>query len=200
MDKKLTIEGIIKDGIAIGLRNFFSILGVLILWVLTIWIPYVNVGTTIALSTLPMGLSKGNVMSPLEIFDPKYRVKMGEFFVTTGLKMLAIIPAYLFLVVPAIILSLSWSLAMYLVIGHEKNPSEALTESNNLTDGHKWTMFFGTAILVIAFMIVFYLFNLITPILGLLVMLVFMPILLGARAHIYKKLVLEGETTEEVTE
>ena len=199
MDNNLTIEGIIKDGVAIGLKNFFSILGVVVLWVLTIWIPYINVGTTIAVTTLPMGLSKGKVMSPLEIFDPKYRVKMGEFFVTTGLKMLAIVPAYLFLVVPAIILSLSWSLAMYLVIGHDKNPSEALTESNNLTDGHKWTMFFGNLILVVAFMIVFYLFNLITPILGLIVMLVFMPIMLGARTHIYKKLVLEAETAE-VTE
>ncbi|MCF6366800.1 MAG: hypothetical protein L3J35_11420 [Bacteroidales bacterium] len=200
MDKNLTIEGIIKDGIAIGLKNFLSILGVLVLWVLTIWIPYINVGTTIAVTTLPMGLSKGNVMSPLEIFDPKYRIKMGEFFVTIGLKMLAMYPAILFMIVPAIILNLSWSLAMYLVIGHEKNPSEALTESNNLTDGHKWTMFFANLILVVAFLIVFYLFSWIHAILGLLVLLVFMPIMLGAKTHIYKKLVLEGASTEEVTE
>jgi len=198
MEKKLTIEGILKDGVAIGLKNFLSILGAIVLWVLTIWIPYINVGTTIAIVTLPMGLSKGNVMSPTEIFDPKYRKFMGEFFITVGLKQLAMIPAYLFLVVPAIILSLAWSQAIYLVIGHGKNPAEALTESNKLTDGYKWTMFLGMLILVVAFYIVFYLFTLITPFLGFIILLLFMPILLGARTHIYKKLVLgTDEDTKE---
>ncbi len=197
MDKKLTIEGILKDGVAIGLKNFLSILGAIVLWVLTIWIPYINVGTTIAISTLPMGLSSGKVMSPLEIFDSKYRMFMGEYFVTTGLKLIAIIPAALFLYVPAIILSLAWSQALYLVIGHGKNPSEALSESNKLTDGYKWTMFLGLFILIIAFYIVFYLFTLITPILGIILMLLFFPILLGAQTHIYKKLVLETYNTEE---
>ena len=197
MDKKLTIEGILKDGVAIGLKNFLSILGAIILWILTIWIPYINVGTTIAISTLPLGLSSGKVMSPLEIFDSKYRMFMGEYFVTTGLKLIAIIPASFFLFVPAIILSLSWSQALYLVIGYGKNPSEALSESNKLTDGHKWTIFLGLFILVIAFYIVFYLFTLITPILGFILMLLFIPILLGAQTHIYKKLVIEAYNTEE---
>ncbi len=191
MDKNLTIEGILKDGVAIGLKNFLSILGAIILWVMTIWIPYINVGTTIAIVTLPLGLSKGTVMSPTEIFDSKYRKFMGEFFITIGLKQLAMIPAYLFMVVPGIILSLAWSQAIYLVIGHGKNPSEALTESNKLTDGYKWTIFLGLFILIIAFFIVYYLFTLITPILGIILVLLFIPFLLGARTHIYKKLVLE---------
>ncbi len=199
MDKKLTIEGILKEGVAIGLKNFFSILGAIILWVLTIWIPYINVGTTIAIVTLPMSLGKGNIMSPTEIFNPKYRKYMGEFFVTIGLKQLGLIPAYLFMVIPAIVLSLAWSQAIYLVIGHDKNPSEAISESNKLTDGYKWTMFLGLFILIIAFYIVFYLFTLITPILGAILLLLFFPFLLGARAHIYKKLVL-GESEETVTE
>ena len=198
MNKKLTIEGILKEGVAIGLKNFLSILGAIVLWVLTIWIPYINVGTTIAIVTLPMGLSKGNVMSPTEIFDPKYRKFMGEFFITVGLKQLAMIPAFLFLIIPGIILSLAWSQAIYLVIGHGKNPAEALSESNKLTDGYKWTMFLGLFILVIAFEIVFYLFTLITPILGFILLLLFFPILLGAQTYIYKKLVLEtGEDTTE---
>ncbi len=205
MNNNLTIEGIIKNGITIGLKNFFSILGVLVLWVLTIWIPYVNVGTTIAVTTLPIGLSKGNVMSPLEIFDSKYRIKMGDFFVTIGLMTLAINPAILFMVIPAIILGLSWSLALFLVIAHDKNPSEALTESNKLTDGHKWTMFFANLILSFAITIVvgiflflyaqyeigFFLF------LAVISVLIFIPIMLGVKTHVYKKLVLERYEIEE---
>ena len=191
MEKKLTIEGILKEGVAIGLKNFLSILGAIVLWLLTIWIPYINVGTTIAIAMLPMGLSKGKVMSPLEIFDSKYRKFMGEYFITTGLQQLAIVPAALFLLVPAIILSLAWSQAIYLVIGHGKNPSEALTLSNKLTDGYKWTMFLGIFVLLIAFLIVYYIFSAITPVLGVILSLLFMPIILGAKSYIYKKLVLE---------
>lgn len=44
-------------------------LGATVLWLLTIWIPYLNVGTTIAMATIPIELSKGKVISPLFIFD-----------------------------------------------------------------------------------------------------------------------------------
>lgn len=191
MEKKLTIEGILKDGVEIGLKNFASIIGAVILWLLTIWIPYINVGTTIAISTLPIGLSKGKVMSPTEIFDAKYRKNFGEFFVTIGLQQLAIIPALLFMIVPGIILSLAWSQAIYLVIGHGINPSQAITESNKLTNGHKLTMFLGTFALMFALFISFFIFSQISDALGVLVLILASPIILGARTHIYKKLVLE---------
>ena len=91
--KKITVTGVLSEGIGLGIKNAVSMLGATVLWLLTIWIPYLNVGTTIAMNTIPIELSKGKVISPLFIFDGKYRKYMGEYFTLIGLMYLAIIPA-----------------------------------------------------------------------------------------------------------
>lgn len=78
--KKITVTGVLSEGIGLGIKNAVSMLGATVLWLLTIWIPYLNVGTTIAMNTIPIELSKGKVISPLFIFDGKYRKYMGEYF------------------------------------------------------------------------------------------------------------------------
>ena len=45
--EKLDIMQTIKDGVQYGLKNFFPLLLMVILYVVTVWIPYLNVGTTI---------------------------------------------------------------------------------------------------------------------------------------------------------
>ena len=79
MNKKLDFKELLTNTITIGLKNFPSLIGCVVLWILTIWIPYVNVGTTIAIFTLPAALSKGKIISPLEIFNKKYFKFMGEY-------------------------------------------------------------------------------------------------------------------------
>ena len=108
---------------------------------LTIWIPYLNVGTTIAMATIPIELSKGKVISPLFIFDGKYRKFMGEYFTLIGLMYLAIIPALFFMIVPGIIISIGWSLAIYILLDKGVAPGEAMIQSNKATYGYKWTIF-----------------------------------------------------------
>ena len=73
MNKKLNIIATIKDGVAIALVNYLSLVAAAALYVLTIWIPYLNVGTTIAMSSLPAEMAKGNVVNPLFIFKGEYR-------------------------------------------------------------------------------------------------------------------------------
>lgn len=63
-ERKITVMGVIQEGIGVGLKNSLSLLGAIVLWILTIWIPYINVGTTIAIYTIPVALSKGKVISP----------------------------------------------------------------------------------------------------------------------------------------
>ena len=58
MEKKLAFNQILSEGMQIGLKNIASVLGAVILWILTLWIPYLNVGTTIALFTMPIELAK----------------------------------------------------------------------------------------------------------------------------------------------
>ena len=71
MDKKLVFKDVLSNGVSTGLKNFLSLIGCVVLWLLTVWIPYINVGTTIAIITLPAALSKGAVISPLEIFNKR---------------------------------------------------------------------------------------------------------------------------------
>lgn len=140
--KKLDFAETLKDSIEIGVKNAPSIVVAVALWLVTIWIPYINIGTTIAISLLPVELAKGNVINPLAIFDSKYRRYMGEFLITWGLMVIPIYIAFIFMIVPGIVLALSWALSFYFLIDKGKNPMQAIKASNDATYGNKWTMFF----------------------------------------------------------
>lgn len=62
--RKITVLSVLNEGYLLGVKNAASIIVATILWLVTIWIPYLNVGTTIAMATLPVALSKGKVISP----------------------------------------------------------------------------------------------------------------------------------------
>jgi hypothetical protein len=141
IEKKLSVLPTIKDGIAISLRNLGPILVNVLLWVLTIWIPYLNVGTTIGLMVgIVSKASKGESIDMTDIFDPKYRKYMGEFFLSSGLVGMGSCAGLVFGIIPGIVISLAWSLTLLLVIDKGKNPTEAITISNNCTYGYKWHM------------------------------------------------------------
>lgn len=163
----ISIGQVITEGINIGFSNFVTIFVGALLTLITIWIPYLNVGTVIALQTLPvvLGRKDGQSTSPTFVFDGKYRQYMGEYFTLSGLKSLSLFPAFLFLIIPGIIISLGWSQALYLMIDKEIAPGEALIQSAKITQGYKATIFFTGVVLAIligiAFGIVMWLLNLI---------------------------------------
>lgn len=194
VQKKITVIGVIKDGVGIGLKNLVSLLVATLLWFITLWIPYLNVGTTIAMMTIPIELSKGEIISPTFIFDEKYRKYMGEFFTLIGLMMIAIIPASFFMLIPACIIFISWSLAIFIMIDKEISPSEALIQSNKATYGYKWTIFFTNLAVTIPFLILISLFIRIPflgPILSFCLILILLVTTLGCTAVIYKNLTTE---------
>jgi hypothetical protein len=142
MSEKFTVIDTIKDGIAIGSKNIGPILVNVLLWVITIWIPYLNVGTTIGLMAgIVTKASRGEVIPVTEIFDPKYRRYMGEFFLTSGLIGLGVGAGLFFFFIPGIVIAIAWSLAILLVVDKGKNPTEAITMSNNCTYGYKKKIF-----------------------------------------------------------
>lgn len=147
--KKLDFAETLKESIEIGVKNAPSVVVAVALWLVTIWIPYINIGTTIAISLLPVELAKGNVINPLSIFDSKYRRYMGEYLITTGLMVIPIYIAFIFLIIPGIVLSLSWALAFYFLIDKGKNPMQAIKASNDATYGNKWTMFFVMLVFIV---------------------------------------------------
>ncbi|MBQ3673567.1 MAG: hypothetical protein II928_03745 [Paludibacteraceae bacterium] len=152
--KKLPIFATLAEGCKIGLVNFFSLLGVTILYLLTIWIPYLNVGTTIAVSSLPAELAKGKMINPAFIFDGKYRKNMGEFFILYSLMTGAVAVGLLFGLIPGLVISIAWTYAIVIFVDKDLNALESLRESNRITYGNKWRMFGVVFLLVIFFYII----------------------------------------------
>jgi len=140
--KKLSISAVYVDSFTIALKNCLSLVGAIVLWLLTIWLPYINVGTTIGILALPLELSRGHIISPTAIFKAEYRKRMGEVFIYFALLYLAVFAGMLFLFIPGIVISFAFSMGIYILLDHRVNPLEALTQSNELTYGNKWRMFF----------------------------------------------------------
>ncbi|MBQ7530522.1 MAG: hypothetical protein IJT12_02295 [Paludibacteraceae bacterium] len=205
--KKLDVMATIKDGFAIALVNYVSLILTAVLYVLTVWIPYLNVGTTIAMASLPAEMAKGNVVNPLFIFDGKYRKNMGEFFILMALMGGAILIGFFFGIIPGLVLSIAWSFAAVLFVDKDMNALEALRESNRLTYGNKWRIFGATILVGIALGIITgiisALFNIghvswlmtIGTIINMIIDLCAAPAMLGIEASIYKQLT-SGEIIE----
>ncbi len=198
-ENKINLVGVLQEGALLGVKNAASLVAAVILWVLTIWIPYINVGTTIALNSIPIAMSKGEVISPLFIFDAKYRKYMGEYFQLQGLQSISLIPAYLFMIVPGIIIAIGWSLSLYIMLDKGVSPSEAMTRSTQCTYGYKWTIFGVIALLTIAFYILAAILGLIPYLGGILVLVLLIAlisIMLACMAVIYRDLTAEVASQE----
>jgi uncharacterized membrane protein len=112
-----------------------------------------------------------------------------------------IVAGMVLFVIPGLVIALAWSLALLLMIDKGLNPVEALTKSNQLTTGHKWTIFAAQLVVVIGFVILSAIFGLLGvfgKVLLVLVAVLVFPLLLGFQAAIYR--VLAGEPQAESLE
>ena len=96
------------------------------------------------------------------IFDGHYRKYMGEFFNLMGLMAISLIPAFLFLIIPGIIISYGWSQAYYLMFDKEIAPSEAMMQSTKITYGYKSTLFWIDLLIAVVVSIFFGIINFLT--------------------------------------
>ncbi len=197
MEKKLEVGAIVSNGIALGLKNFVPLLVNGILWILTIWIPYLNVGTTIGLVTIAAKVGRGeSAISSTEIFNPQYRKYMGEFFLVFGFLIIGNLAGTALMVLPAIVIGIAWSLAPLLVLDKGMSPLDALKKSNDLTYGSKWTIFLGLLaleiVIVVVMMILAFIGMKIHQVVGAILMLgvlaLVVPVLIGAQGYIYNQL------------
>jgi hypothetical protein len=188
----VSVGDIVSNGINNGLKNFVPLLLTGILYVITVWIPYLNLGTTIGLFDIIAKIARGEKISPSDIFDPKYRQRIGDFFL-----LLAILGAgYLagnLIPGAGIVIGMAWMLALPMFVDKGVNPMDALTESNRLTYGNKLNVFLGFFVLGIIIGVGLLILSLIGglidatlgAILVFLAMLVALPIELGAFAYVY---------------
>lgn len=204
---KLPFKETLSEAIQIGSKNLLSLIAVSVLYLVTIWIPYLNIGTTIAMQLIPAELAKGKVIDPLFIFDGKYRKNMGEYFILIGLELMALIPAFLLLIAPGFVLAMAWSLAVLLFVDKDMKALDALRKSNELTYGYKWRIFWLTFLFALCLQVISGIVGGICGYLGLeglgaclgmIIGLLFVPFALGLDAVIYRNLTAEEPKAEEV--
>ncbi|MBS3742461.1 MAG: hypothetical protein KGY74_10105, partial [Candidatus Cloacimonetes bacterium] len=185
-----------SNGFSYGFRNVLNLFGAIFLWIITIWIPYINIGTTIGIVSLIVHMSKGETISPTLIFDAKYRKNFGEFFLLCGFNFIGVYIASLLLIIPGLVLRVAWGQSLYLFLDKNFAPLKALRKSNEITYGKKWTIFLGKIILMIILGIIFailvWIFSEIWSFLGglftIIGIILIIAIAMGVNAYIYKVL------------
>jgi len=203
---KLPFKETLGEACQIGLKNILSLIAVTLLYIVTIWIPYINVGTTLAMSALPAELAKGRVIDPFFIFESKYRKNMGEYLILGMIEFGAMLLAMCFLIVPVFVLGLSWSLAVLLFVDKGMKPLDALHASNELTYGYKWRIFGLVFVLSVCLGIVDGIVvgictaidqNVLAAVFNGIISILFVPFALGLDAVIYRNLTREEEPKAE---
>ena len=142
MENKLNFQQTLVDGVNLGIKNVANLLLMVFLYVVTIWIPYLNVGTTIGFYKNIIALSKGEDVVPLSIFSKDNYKNLGDFFLLMGLQTAGISAGAAFMLLPSIVVALAWQFAMYFFLDKGTSPLKSLSLSYNVTLGEKWTLFF----------------------------------------------------------
>ena len=139
--EKLDIMQTIKDGVRYGLQNFLPLLLMVLLYVVTFWIPYLNVGTTIGLYKAVIGVGRGESIDPVSIFAKDNFKNLGGFFLLLGLLYMGITVACFFMLIPGIVMSIAWGFAIYFFLDKKVSPLKSLQLSYDTTYGNKWRIF-----------------------------------------------------------
>ncbi|MBO4841877.1 MAG: hypothetical protein J5478_00700 [Bacteroidales bacterium] len=139
--EKLDIMQTIKDGVQYGLKNFFPLLLMVILYAVTVWIPYLNIGTTIGLYKAVIGIGRGETIDPTSIFSKDNFKNLSGFFLLLGLLYIGIVVACFFMFIPGMVMSIAWGFAVYFFLDKKVSPLKSLQLSYDSTYGNKWRIF-----------------------------------------------------------
>ena len=148
--EKLDIMKTIKDGVQYGLKNFPLLLLMVILYFVTVWIPYLNVGTTIGLYKAIIGIGRGETIDPTSIFAKENFQNLSGFFLLLGLLYIGTIVACCFMFIPGIVMGIAWGFAIYFFLDKKVSPLKSLQLSYDSTFGNKWRIFAVELLCVIA--------------------------------------------------
>lgn len=139
---EFNLANILQHSFQRGVKYLVPVLVNSVLWILTIWIPYLNVGTTIGLTIgIITKMARDESIEMTEIFKPEYRKNMGEYFLVMGFIMAGVMAGMIFLYIPGIVIGVAWMLAPLFVIDKGMTPIDAISKSNSVTYGKKWTIF-----------------------------------------------------------
>lgn len=188
----ITLKEAIIEPFVMTCKNIGWLLLTVLLYSATCWIPYINIGTTIAMMNLPSALARGQKFSPLYLFEAKYRKYMGEYLTMFGNYILVAFASIPFMGIPFLITIYGWSFAPLLLIDKEVNTSEAFTLSTKMTYGYKLKMWLSAFIIEFTFILAI-LITFVTGVIPFLLVLFFMMLSPAMTAVFYKHLVVELE-------
>lgn len=188
----ITLKEALVEPFVMTCKNIGWLLLTVLLYAVTSWIPYINIGTTIAMMNLPSALARGQKFSPLYLFEAKYRKYMGEYLTMFGNYILVALASIPFMGIPFLITIYGWSFAPLLLIDKEVNTSEAFTLSTKMTYGYKLKMWLSAFIIEFA-LIVAVLITMFTGFIPVLLVLFFMMLSPAMTAVFYKHLVIERD-------
>lgn len=189
MENKLNFTQTFADAFKLGMANAVNLLLTVILYVLTVWIPYLNVGTTIGFFKIVAALSKGEAIDPLSIFSKQNYKGLGDFFLLMGLETAGLGAAGVFFFIPAIVLGIAWKYSMLFFVDKGLSPLKSLSTSYDTTCGEKWRIFFIYAAAGLAVCLVAGIFASIPKVGGVLAFLVLIAaiaFMIGLEAVMYK--------------
>ena len=134
--EKIDIIKTIKDGCTLGFKNFWPLVLTSLLYVITCWIPYVNVGTTVGFYKAIIAIGKGEKIDPLAIFNKENYAYFSDFFLLMGLMCMGMIVAGLLFLAP--VMAIAWMFAFFFMIDKKLPALKALNLSYKATLGEKW--------------------------------------------------------------
>jgi len=138
----LSISDILNNSFQINKKYKFSVLISYLLWLLTCWIPYINLGTTIGLKSMIVKISKNENISAFDIFDESHRRNIGEFLTLSFMSYYVILFSIsVFFVIPGLVMSLAWSQIYFLWLDKKIGVMESLKESYRITFNEKVELF-----------------------------------------------------------
>ncbi|MBR5904868.1 MAG: hypothetical protein IKZ51_00235 [Bacteroidales bacterium] len=152
--QKIDIKETIIAGVQYGMQNILNLILMVLLYIVTVWIPYLNVGTTIGLYKAIIKIGRGETFKPTDIFDKENFNNLGDFFLLLGFLCMGIYVAAIFMFIPAIVIGIAWQFAIYFFIDKGLSPTKCLKVSYKATYGEKWRIFFIYLILYIVICIV----------------------------------------------
>ena len=137
----------LSETFSIAMNNMLSFVGASLLFLLTCWIPYLNIGTYFGFCSKVVAWSKGEHFSPFSIFDRIYRRRMVDYLLVCFFQMTVVIMGLCLCFFPGIVISLATMLGLYICLDKNISPLEAVRASCRMTYGSKWRIF-GVSIII----------------------------------------------------
>ena len=139
----LSVSDILRKSFEINKKHQFKVLATYLLWLLTIWIPYINIGTTIGLKAMVVKISNNEAFSPLDIFKVEHRAYFGEFLLLSFMFYAITLFGTILFIFTGLIIQYALSQIFYLSIDKKYNFADCFKISYKITFGEIFEDFKG---------------------------------------------------------